>query len=710
MTICYLKMYDGKSSALWHLVLIAFCTRHASADDYIRMGSNTNAAEAMQFLREYDREASGMCYRVTTAQWKFVTNITEQNRRRMNEELALSSKFERLSWRKAAAFDVTRLVDPQARRQLRKIVQASRASLSDDKFNELQKLITEMKEIYNSAKICPFGQKPYDPHVPKVGSPATTPPEPFPLTHPHYQLNNHPYQHYQPYQDNPEFPNYCDMQLDPEISRILAHSRIESELLYVWKSFRDQTGPKLRDKFIRYVELANEAAVLAGFRNAGEQMRAAYEEPSLRESVEEVYNQVAPLYKQLLTYVRRRLLQRYGNHTLRPDGPLPAHLLGNMWAQNWKSIMDLVMPFPTSPALDVTSELLRQGYTPLRMFQLGEEFFTKMGMKPLPPEFWRSSVLTRPRRPAQCSASAWDFCNRIDYRIKQCTEVTTQDLVSTHHELAHIQYYLQYADQPQLFRDGANPAFHEALANAATLSVYNMPHLYRLGLYNNKSHDSYEVGMNFLMTMALEKVAYLPFAFMVDQWRWSVFEEGVENMNERWWQMKLRYQGVVPPLKRTEEDFDPGAKYHIISDQEYLKFFLATVLEFQVFEQLCVAAGHAEHLHLCDLHRSREAGRLLGELMQAGASKPAGELLRTLTRGRTDKISPEALVKYFRPLELWLRAQNRDAPLIGWKASRPDVALFSPRASAAAAAPPAAALAVRPLHLLLPCVALLLAH
>ncbi|KPI96727.1 Angiotensin-converting enzyme [Papilio xuthus] len=158
-----------------------------------------------------------------------------------------------------------------------------------------------------------------------------------------------------------------------------------------------------------------------------------------------------------------------------------------MWAQNWKSIMDLVMPFPTSPALDVTSELLRQGYTPLRMFQVGEEFFTKMGLKPLPPEFWRSSVLTRPRRPAQCSASAWDFCNRIDYRIKQCTEVTTQDLVSTHHELAHIQYYLQYADQPQLFRDGANPAFHEALANAATLSVYNMPHLYRLGLYNNKS-------------------------------------------------------------------------------------------------------------------------------------------------------------------------------------------------------------------------------
>ncbi|VVC89431.1 unnamed protein product [Leptidea sinapis] len=176
----------------------------------------------------------------------------------------------------------------------------------------------------------------------------------------------------------------------------------------------------------------------------------------------------------------------------------------------------------------------------------------------------------------------------FNYRIKQCTEVTMQDLISTHHEMAHIQYYLQYAELPHLFRDAANPAFHEAVANAATLSVYNIPHLQRVGLYNNKTHDSYQVTMNFLMAMALEKVAYLPFAFMVDQWRWSVFEDGVENMNKRWWQMKLRYQGVVPPIPRTEADFDPGSKYHIIADQEYIKYFLASILEFQIFEQACV--------------------------------------------------------------------------------------------------------------------------
>ncbi|XP_045782320.1 angiotensin-converting enzyme-like isoform X2 [Maniola jurtina] len=665
----------GKRVALF--CLFAFYTRYAAGEDYLRMGMNTNAAEATQFLREYDREASGMCYRVTMSQWKFVTNITEYNRRRMLEELALSSKFEKLSWRKAAAYDASRLSDPQGRKQLTRIVQASRAALPDDKFSEIQQLITEMKEIYNAAKICPFGQKPYDPHVPKIPFSTETPET---KVHQPYQLNNQPFQHYQPNHENSDYPNYCDMQLDPEISRILAHSRIEKELLYVWQSFRDKTGPNLKNKFMRYVQLANEAAINTGYRDAGDQMRAAYEDPSFRASVEEIYNQVAPLYKQLFTYVRRKLVQRYGETTVRPDGPIPAHLLGNMWAQNWKSIMDLVMPFPQSPNIDVTSEMLRQGFTPLRMFQMAEEFYVSMGLKPVPPEFWRGSMLARPpQRSVQCTASAWDFCNRIDYRIKQCTEVTMQDLISTHHEMAHIQYYLQYADQPQLFRDGANPAFHEAVANAATLSVYNIPHLQRMGLYQNKSHDPYEVGMNFLMSMALEKVAYLPFAFMVDQWRWSVFEDGVQHMNARWWQMKLRFQGVTPPIVRTEADFDPGSKYHIISDQEYIKYFLATILEFQIFEQLCVVSGYTGHLYECDVYRSRDAGRLLSEIMQPGASMSASDIIRSMTRGKTNRISPESLVKYFRPLELWLRVQNREEQVIGWNSNLHDVALFAPQ-------------------------------
>ncbi|CAH0717042.1 unnamed protein product, partial [Brenthis ino] len=660
------------------IIFLAFFTRYALSEDFFRMGVNTNVAEANQFLREYDREASGMCYRVTMSQWKFVTNITEYNRRRMLEELALNSKFEKLSWKKAAAYDGSRLSEPQGRRQLARIVQASRAALSDEKFTEIQQLITEMKEIYNSAKICPYGQKPYDPHVPVVRSYPTEYPETNRGYQP-YQLSNQPFQHYQLQQENSDYPNYCDMQLDPEISRILAHSRIESELLYVWKSFRDKTGPKLKNRFMRYVQLANEAAVNTGFRDAGDQMRAAYEDPSFRASVEETYNQVAPLYKQLFTYVRRKLVLRYGENSVRPDGPIPAHLLGNMWAQNWKSIMDLVMPFPQAPNIDVTSEMLRHGFTPLRMFQMAEEFYTSMGLKPAPPEFWRGSLLARPQRAVQCTASAWDFCNRIDYRIKQCTEVSMQDLISTHHEMAHIQYYLQYADQPQLFRDGANPAFHEAVANAATLSVYNLQHLQRVGLYQNKSHDPYEVSMNFLMSMALEKVAYLPFAFMVDQWRWSVFEDGVHNMNTRWWQMKLRFQGVTPPIARTEADFDPGAKYHVISDQEYIKYFLATVLEFQIFEQLCIASGHAGHLHECDIYRSRDAGRVLSEIMQPGASKPASEVIRIMTRGKTNRISPESIVRYFRPLELWLRVQNRDEQIIGWNSNYQDVALFAPQ-------------------------------
>lgn len=89
---------------------------------------------------------------------------------------------------------------------------------------------------------------------------------------------------------------------------------------------------------------------------------------------------------------------------------------------------------------------------------MSEEFFTSLGLKAMPPEFWRYSMFEKPiDRRVQCTASAWDFCNRVDYRIKQCTQINMENLVSTHHEMAHIQYYLQYADQSFLYRDGANP-------------------------------------------------------------------------------------------------------------------------------------------------------------------------------------------------------------------------------------------------------------
>ncbi|XP_049820777.1 angiotensin-converting enzyme-like isoform X2 [Aethina tumida] len=599
------------------------------------MGSNANLGEALQFLREYDDEASNMCFRVGSAQWTYSTNMTDFNKRKMIDEQTRKAKFDKISWRKAAEFDWTRLPDPMARRQLRMLMSNSRASLSDDKYNEIYHLISEMKDLYAHIKVCPYNNF------------ATV---------------------------------YCDLELDPDVKKLMAHSRSNAELMHIWKDWHDKVGPPMKNKFMRYVDLANQASRLNGFQNAGEEMRYSYEDENFESEVAQAFHKLQPLYKELFTYVRRQLFQRYGPNALRSNGPIPAHLLGNIWAQEWSNIEDLVRPYREYKKMDVTDEMLRQGFTPLRMFQMAEEFYTSLGLKPMPPEFWRYSMLERPNgRKVQCTVSAWDFCNKIDYRIKQCTEVNMEDLITIHHEMAHIQYYLHYADQPYLYRDGANPGFHEGIANAIGLSVFNPVHLHRVGLFNN-STDIYETNVNFLMTMALKKIAYAPFAYLVDQWRYQIFEYGVQTMNADWWELRLRFQGIVPPIKRTERHLDAAAKRHIIADMPYMRYFVALLLEFQIHASLCEAARHHGPLHTCDVYRSREAGRILMDVLKAGKSRHWKEVIRTVTRGASDSLSPQPMLDYFEPLLLWLQGKNKreDERIIGWSTRKEDTALFQP--------------------------------
>ncbi|KAL7286356.1 hypothetical protein TKK_0019313 [Trichogramma kaykai] len=588
-------------------------------------GLNVNLGEALQFLREYDQEGSAVCTKVMTAQWNFATNMSDYNRRKMLEAQTMKLKFERASWRKTVSFAWNRIADPLARRQLKMIAVKGRNSLTDDKFNEMHHLTMEMKELYNRVKLCPYR---------KLGAP-------------------------------------CDLTFDGDISRIMSQSRDYEELLHYWQAWHEAIGPPLKNKYIRFVQLANQAAKLNGFADAGDQMREQYEDDYFQQNIAEVVSSITPIYKHLFTYVRARLIERYGDR-IRNDGPIPAHLLGNMWAQNWEGVYDLVQPFPAVKKLDVTLELIIQAFGPLRMFQLAEEFFTSMGMKPMPPEFWKSSMFEKPpNRNVKCSASAWDFCNRADYRIKQCTKMSTECLVSTHHEMAHVQYYLQYKDQPLLFRNEAMPGFHEAVSNAISLSVFTPQHLHRIGLYNNAT-DDYESNINFLMLMALQKVVYLPFAYIVDQWRWRVFSDGVADMTTRWWELRLQYQGILPPIPRTERDFDPASKYHVPADLPYANYFVSVILQFQLFESLCDISGHTGDLHTCDLYRSREAGRLLADILSVGSSQSWPDVIRQMTRGRTNRLDASAMLRYFAPLAQFLKRQNQMEPVIGWITSQED--------------------------------------
>ncbi|XP_018376719.1 PREDICTED: angiotensin-converting enzyme-like [Trachymyrmex cornetzi] len=566
-----------------------------------------------------------MCTRVMIAQWNFATNVTDANHQKMVDEQTLKLKFERSSWRKAVTFAWSRIPDPLARRELKMIATKGRSSLTDDKFNEIHRLIAEMKEIYVKARVCSYKQ----------------------------------------------IDGECNLSLDYDLNKIMATSKDYDELLYYWHAWHEVIGPQLQNKYLRYVQLTNGAAKLNGFADAGDQMRELFEDEYFQQNMAEIMSAVTPLYKNLFTYVRSKLIERYDDR-IREDGPLPAHVLGDMWSQNWEGLFELVQPFSVSQKLDVTLDMMIQGITPIRMFQIAEEFFTSLGMKPMPPEFWKFSILEKPiDREIKCTPSAWDFCNRIDYRIKQCTRVTMEDLLSTHYEMAHLQYYLQYKDQPLLFRNEAIPGFHEAVSDAIGLSIFTRQHLHKIGLHNNLT-DDYDSSINFLMLMALRKVAYMPFAYIVDQWRWRVFSDGVENMTAHWWELRLQYQGIVPPVPRFERNFDPAAKYHIPADSPYAKYFVSTVLQFQLFESLCEISGHTGELHTCDFYRSREAGRLLSDILSMGASRPWQDVVRHMTRGRTNRIDADAMLKYFEPLNAWLKRQNKMQPVIGWITSRDD--------------------------------------
>ncbi|XP_036073024.1 angiotensin-converting enzyme-like [Oryzias melastigma] len=324
-----------------------------------------------------------------------------------------------------------------------------------------------------------------------------------------------------------------------------------------------------------------------------------------------------------------------------------------------------MIPFPGKVNVDVTDEMVRQGYNATHMFRVAEEFFTSLGLIEMPKEFWEGSMIVKPDdRDVVCHAAAWDFYNRKDFRIRQCTKVTMDDFFTVHHEMGHIQYFLQYKNQPVSFRGGANPGFHEAIGDVIFLSVSTPKHLHTINLLKSETSDP-ETDINFLLNMALQKIALLPFGYLIDLWRWGVFREKTppERYTADWWYLRTKYQGICPPIRRTEEQFDPGAKFHIPNNTPYIRYFVSYILQFQLHEKLCEAANHTGPLHTCDIYRSKEAGALLKKILEPGSSRPWTELLQE-TIG-TNKIDASSLMKYFDPVIRWLEKQNVNETL-GW--------------------------------------------
>ena len=453
-----------------------------------------------------------------------------------------------------------------------------------------------------------------------------------------------------------------------KLENLMEQSRDYDELLEYWVGWRTISVP-MRDQYERYVELANEGAIELGYGDLGEMWRSGFDMTATEFQAEtaRLWEQVEPLYEELHCHVRAKLGEHYGEDKVPQDGPLPAHLLGNMWAQEWSFIYDIMEPYPGVSDLDVDSTLKTKNYSPQEMVRSAEDFYVSLGMERLPDTFWERSMFSEPDdRDVVCHASAWDIDADDDLRIKMCITQTYDKLRTIYHELGHNYYQRAYNQQPMLFREGAQGAhdgFHEAIGDTITLSM-TPEYLAEIGLVA-AAEQSQQAVINRQMQQALDKIAFLPFGKLIDEWRWGVFsgEVSPDNYNAAWWDLRLKYQGIAPPVERTEADFDPGAKYHIPSNVSYTRYFLARILQFQFQRSLCEAAGHEGDLHECSIYGSKEAGARLTAMLEPGASVPWQDTLEKLTGTR--EMDATAIIDYFAPLMVYLKEQN-EGRTCGW--------------------------------------------
>ncbi len=450
-----------------------------------------------------------------------------------------------------------------------------------------------------------------------------------------------------------------------------AHTKDEAVLRDLWIGWH-AFAPQMRQRYTRFAELSNKGAQEIGFKDTGVLWRSNYDMPPEQFSaeLERLWNQLRPLYLSLHAYVRSQLVKKYGPNVVPPNGPIPAHLLGNIWAQDWTNIYDL-LNVPSggtagaakttsnaggTGAIDLTPILVAHKFDYKKMVKTGENFFVSVGFDPLPQTFWERSMLVRPRdRDVICHASAWTIDNRQDVRLKMCIQVRDEDFRTIHHELGHNFYQLAYNRQPPLFQSSANDGFHEAVGDTIALSI-TPDYLKQIGLIQQVPPASTDLGQ--LMHRALEKIAFLPFGLLIDEWRWKVFSGEVKpaDYNKAWWDLRLKYQGVAPPVQRTEQDFDAGAKYHVPGNTPYTRYFLAHVLQFQFHRGLCKSIGYKGPLHRCSIYNNKEAGARLKKMLEMGQSRPWPDALEALTGER--QMDATAILEYFAPLQKWLDEQN----------------------------------------------------
>jgi len=575
--------------------------------------NETTVGQARKFIEQAEARLLELSTEASRADWvksTYITDDTEILAAKANER-AIGAAVELA--KQATRFDSLTLPEDVARKmKLLKVL--TLATPADPKeAEELTRIVASMEGTYGKGKWCPPGK---------------------------------------------------DKCLDLEdLTRLMATNRDTQELRDAWVGWH-AISPPMRKDFTRYVELANKGARELGFQDSGAMWRSKYDmsPDDFAREVDRLWEQVRPLYVSLHAYVRWKLREKYGD-AVPANGPIPAHLLGNMWAQTWDNIYPLVAPAEADPGYDLTQILKARNTDYKQMVHYGESFFISLGFAPLPDTFWTRSLFLKPAdREVVCHASAWDVDSVNDLRLKMCIDITAEDFSTVHHELGHNFYQRAYNTQPFLFRDSANDGFHEAVGDTIALSV-TPEYLVRIGLLDKAPDPSKDIGL--LLRKALEKVAFLPFGLLIDQWRWKVFSGEIppNKYNEAWWQLRMKYQGVAPPVARSEKDFDPAAKYHVAANVPYTRYFLAFILQFQFHRALAKTVGCMAPLNRCSIYDNKEAGKRLNAMLEMGVSRPWPDALEALTGQR--QMDSTAIRDYFAPLQKWLDEQNKGKP-VGW--------------------------------------------
>jgi peptidyl-dipeptidase A len=449
-----------------------------------------------------------------------------------------------------------------------------------------------------------------------------------------------------------------------KLENLMSTSRDPEELKDIWVGWRT-ISPPMKPLYIRQVEIGNEGARELGYDNLSVFWRSKYDmEPdALAADADQQWQEVKPFYDALHCHVRAELNEHYGDDVVSATGPMPAHVLGNQWAQQWGNVYDLVKPENTELGFDLDALVKENIEDEVHMVRVAEKFFTSLGFEPLPETFYERSMFVEPvDRKAVCHASAWNMDGKDDLRIKMCIDMNAEDFETVHHELGHNFYQRAYKEQPVLFQGSANDGFHEATGDTISLSI-TPKYLVDIGWLEQEPGAEGDLG--YLMKMALDKIAFLPWGLMVDKWRWQVFNGEVtpENYNQAWWDLRRDYQGLIPPVERSEADFDPGAKYHIPGNTPYMRYFLAFIQQFQFHRALCETAGHEGPLHRCSIYGNEEAGERLNAMLEMGASRPWQDAMEAITGQR--ELDASAIIDYFAPLKTWLDEQNRGRQC-GW--------------------------------------------